>query len=71
MAFSRSASVCAAAGASGASPPWAGLRGVVILAMKRVVYSEKFEVNDVSGRMKIEEGMLALESLQAGLGGVG
>ncbi|MSU51010.1 MAG: hypothetical protein EXS37_18280 [Opitutus sp.] len=50
------------------APPWAGLHGTVTLKLKRVVYSDTFEASNVSGRLKIDAGMVKLEGLQAGLG---
>ncbi len=51
-----------------ATPPWAGLQGAVSLALKRVIYSDAFEVTNLSGRLQIDAGMVKLEGLQAGLG---
>lgn len=51
-----------------AAPPWAGWQGAVSLALKRVVYSDSFEVTNLSGRLQIDAGMVKLEGLQAGLG---
>jgi len=51
-----------------AAPPWAGLQGAVSLSLKRVVYSDSFEVTNLSGRLQIDAGMVKLEGLQAGLG---
>ncbi len=50
-----------------AAAPWAGVHGAVKLGLQRVVYSDNFEVNNVSGRIQIDSGMVKLEGLQAGL----
>ncbi len=50
------------------APPWAGLHGAVSLALKRVIYSDSFEVSNLTGQLKIDAGMVKLEGLQAGLG---
>lgn len=51
-----------------ALPPWSGVNGVVELDLKRVIYSDTFEVLNVGGRLQVEAGMLKLEGLQANLG---
>ncbi|MBL9209202.1 MAG: hypothetical protein JNL92_01975, partial [Opitutaceae bacterium] len=58
----------ATAGAPPAPPPWAGLHGAVALRLQRVIYSELFELKDVTGRLRLDAGMLRLEGGQAGLG---
>lgn len=55
----------------GTPPPWAGLRGSVALQIKKLVSSEKFEMSDVGGRVKIDDGMLKIEAAQAGFGEAG
>lgn len=50
------------------APPWAGFAGSIGLQLKRVLYSETFEVTELAGRVKIDEGTLKLEGLQAGVG---
>lgn len=54
-----------------AGPPWAGLTGSIGLRLQRVVYAGKLEATAVTGRLRIEEGVLKLEGLQAGLEGGG
>ena len=51
-----------------AAPPWVGLHGAVTLSLKRVIYSDSFEVTNLAGRLQIDAGMVKLEGLQAGLG---
>lgn len=51
-----------------AAPPWAGVHGSLGLKLKRIVYSDAIQVNNVTGRLRIEEGTLKLEALQAGVG---
>ena len=51
-----------------APPPWAGLHGVVSLRLQRVIYSDLFEMKEVTGRLRLDAGMLRLEGGQAGLG---
>jgi hypothetical protein len=53
------------------APPWAGLSGVVALQLKRIIYSDAVQVNNVTGRLRLDAGMLKLEGLQAGLGETG
>lgn len=50
------------------APPWTGIQGTVTLALKRVIYSDTFEVSDLTGRLRIDAGTVKLEGLQAGLG---
>lgn len=50
------------------TPPWAGYAGSIGLQLKRVVYSDTFEITELAGRVKIDAGTLKLEGLQAGLG---
>lgn len=57
--------------APASAPPWAGFAGSIGLQLKRVLYSETFEVTELAGRVKIDEGTLKLEGLQAGLGETG
>lgn len=50
------------------TPPWAGLRGSLALALKKVVYSDTFQVSDLHGTLRIEEGVLRLGKVEAGVG---
>lgn len=50
------------------APPWEGVQGAVSFSLKRVVYSDAFEVTNLTGRLQIDAGMVKLEGLQAGLG---
>jgi hypothetical protein len=54
-----------------AAPPWAGVHGSLDLKLKRVVYSDAIQVSNITGRLRIEEGTLKLEALQAGVGETG
>jgi|GEM_PF-301970 len=47
---------------------WAGVSGSVTLALKKLVYADKFEVSDVGGTLQVEAGSLKLEGIRAGLG---
>jgi hypothetical protein len=49
-------------------PPWSGLSGSLALHLNKVVYSDAFQVSNVTGRLRLDAGMLKLEGLQAGLG---
>jgi hypothetical protein len=50
------------------NPAWAGVTGQVALALKRVVYAQKFEVADVVGSVRLDAGALKLVGLRAGFG---
>ena len=54
----------------GTAPPWAGLHGSLGLQLKSIVYSDAVQVSNVTGRLRIDAGMMTLEGLQAGLGEV-
>jgi hypothetical protein len=56
------------AAAGPVAPPWAGLHGSVGLRLQRVIYSDTFEIREVTGRLRLDAGMLRLEGGQAGLG---
>jgi hypothetical protein len=47
-------------------PVWAGLSGQIALALKKVVYAQKFEVADVGGTIRIDAGSLKLDGVRAG-----
>ncbi len=49
-------------------PVWAGVSGQLALALKKVVYAQKFEVADVGGTIRIDAGSLKLVGVRAGLG---
>ncbi len=49
-------------------PFWSGLNGSIALALKRVIYGDKFEVSDVGGTLKLDAGSLKLDGVRAGLG---
>jgi hypothetical protein len=49
-----------------AKPVWAGVSGQVALALKKVVYAQKFEVADVGGAIRIDAGSLKLDGVRAG-----
>lgn len=49
-------------------PFWAGLTGQFALALKKVVYADNYEVADVVGTLRLEDGALKLDGVRAGLG---
>jgi hypothetical protein len=49
-------------------PAWSGVSGKVTLALKKVVYQQKLEVNDLGGTIQIEAGSVKLDGLHAGMG---
>lgn len=49
-------------------PRWAGVRGKLALALKRVVYSGAVQASDVTGTLRIADGELKLEGMRTGLG---
>ena len=51
-----------------AKPVWAGVTGQLALALKKVVYAQKYEVADVGGTLRIEAGELKVQGIRAGLG---
>ncbi|MES2693481.1 MAG: hypothetical protein V4773_08410 [Verrucomicrobiota bacterium] len=51
-----------------APPPWLGFHGAVALQLKKVIYSETFEMTNVGGKITLDEGKLKLETVQVGLG---
>ena len=53
------------------APPWAGLHGSLGLQLKSIIYSDAVQVSNVTGRLRIDAGMMTLEGLQAGLGETG
>ena len=64
-----SAPASAPAPAAGpAAPPWAGLFGQLSLALKKVVYSNTFQVSDVTGTLRLDAGAVKLDGVRAGLG---
>ncbi len=50
------------------APVWSGYAGSLALDLKRVIYSETFQLNDVSGTLQLEEGALKVVGLRAGVG---
>ncbi len=60
-----------APGAAEMAPPWNGLHGSLGLKLKKVAYSATGEASNVGGVLRIEAGMVRLESMQAGLGETG
>lgn len=57
-----------AAGRRDSAPPWAGVHGSLALQLKNVIYSDVLQVSNVTGRLRIDAGMIKLEGLHAGLG---
>ena len=49
-------------------PVWVGVSGSLALALKKVVFADKFELADVGGTLRVEAGALKFEGLRAGLG---
>jgi hypothetical protein len=49
-------------------PVWAGLSGSVALALKKVVFSNKFELTDIGGVLRVEKGALKFDGVRAALG---
>lgn len=49
-------------------PFWHGLSGQVSLALKQVVYTDQFQISNVTGTLRVGEGAVKLEGLQAGFG---
>ncbi len=49
-------------------PPWAGWNGTVALQLKRVVYSNSFEMSNVVGTVRITGGVLDFDHVHAGVG---
>jgi hypothetical protein len=47
---------------------WAGFNGTVALALKKVIFADKFELADVGGTLRVEAGALKFEGVRAGLG---
>jgi hypothetical protein len=47
-------------------PVWTGVTGQISLALKKVVYAQKFEVADVGGTIRIDAGALKLDGVRAG-----
>ncbi|MEO6569729.1 MAG: AsmA family protein, partial [Opitutaceae bacterium] len=48
-------------------PVWQGLSGKLTLALKRIIYSEEFQVADVTGTLRIDAGAVKLETVRAGM----
>ena len=53
------------------APFWAGLSGVIDLAITQLHYDEYFELKDVAGEVRINEGALTLDNVHAGIGNKG
>lgn len=54
-----------------ASPPWAGINGSLTLRIKELIYSEALRARNVTGRVRLDAGMVKLEGLQASVGEAG
>jgi hypothetical protein len=48
--------------------PWSALEGVVTLDLKKLVYSDTFEIGDVTGRVRLTGGSMTFQNVQAGTG---
>lgn len=46
-------------------PPWAGLDGTLKLALKKLVYTDTFQLTDVAGTVRVDAGTLKFEKLGA------
>lgn len=53
------------------APPWAGLSGKVTLALKKIVYSDTFQVSGVTGVLRLSADGVKMEGLKAGVGDEG
>ncbi len=60
--------VSATAAPRDVAPPWAGISGSVVLALKKVIYSDSFQATNVSGTLRLAGGSAKIEGLRAGLG---
>ncbi len=49
-------------------PFWAGVSGQLVLALKKVHYSDFLEASEVGGTVRLEAGALRLDDLRAGMG---
>ncbi|MBS0633357.1 MAG: hypothetical protein JSS11_15720 [Verrucomicrobia bacterium] len=49
-------------------PFWQGLSGQVSLTLKQVVYTDQFKISNVTGTLRVGEGAVKLEGLQAAFG---
>lgn len=50
------------------APPWAGFSGQLVLALKKVVYSDKFQASDLTGTLRLGAIAAWVEGVHAGLG---
>jgi hypothetical protein len=50
------------------APAWHGLGGSLVVRLKKVIYSDTFEVSDVAGTLRLDGGSLRLEGVRAGFG---
>lgn len=50
------------------TPPWAGLNGTLALQLKKLVYSDAFQLMNVTGTIRLSDGAARLENVRAGLG---
>lgn len=54
-----------------AGPPWSGLNGAIGVRLREVIFSDALKATNVTGRVRLDAGMVKLEGLQAGLGEAG
>ncbi len=54
-----------------ASPPWAGINGSITVRLKELIHSETLRVRNITGRVRLDAGMVKLEGLQASVGEAG
>jgi hypothetical protein len=57
--------------AAPATSPWGGLTGSLALQLRRVVFSEAWQVDDLGGRLEFSRDRVRLAGVQAGLGNGG
>lgn len=53
------------------APPWAGINGKLTLALKKIVYSDAFEIANVAGVLRLDAGAVKFEGVRAGIGAEG
>ena len=64
----KSTAPASAAAPRAAAPPWAGLYGQLSLTLKKVIYSNTFQVSDVTGTLRLDAGAVKLDGVRAGFG---
>lgn len=54
--------------AGGSAPAWAGLGGSLAVHLKKVIYSDTFQVTNVAGTLRLDGTSLKLDGVRVGLG---